>query len=168
MMSKVMKNKIILCFIALMSFGKANAIAKDSLDVYLTSEKKYCFNIVFDNKSMDTIIINSCFKIMSNREPQGGSGFVVIMFDDGVENVLPLEKSIRLRFSNCSTTINPNSKVSFEVSMKGFIAESSTLKNVGVELLLTYFYIKKGALHVEDIQTNYVEIFKKEEGDGKK
>jgi hypothetical protein len=159
-----MTNKIILCFIALMSFSKANAIAKDTLDVYLTSEKKYCFNIVFDNKSMDTIIINSCFKIMSDREPQGGSGFVVIMFDDGVENVLLLEKSIPLRFSNCSTTINPNSKVSFEVSMKGFISESSIKRNVGVQIFLTYFYIKKGEVYDESIRTNYVEILKKRRG----
>jgi hypothetical protein len=141
-----------------MSFGKANAIAKDTLDVYLTSEKKYCFNIVFDNKSMDTIILNSCFKILADSEPHGGSGFMVILFKNGNEHVLSLEKSIPLRFSNCSTTINPNSKVSFEVSMKGFISESAIKRNVGVQIFLTFFYIKKGAVYDESIRTNYVEI----------
>jgi hypothetical protein len=163
-----MTNKIILCFIALMSFSKANAIVKDSLDIYLTSEKKYCFNIVFDNKSMDTIIIYSCFELMDERSTQGGSGFLVFMFEDGFESLLSIGDPIFLRFSNCNTIINPNSKVSFEVSMKGFISKSTIIKKIGVQLRLTYFYVKKGKVHNETIRTNYVEIFKREEVDSKK
>ncbi len=147
---------------ALISFTSANAETKDSVDVYLSSSKDFCFNIVFDNQSNDSITLYSCFRVFG-VDYQPTSGFIVIMYVNGIKGGISIDETYSLRFSNCHRFIGPHCKDSVEISMKSYIPQTSGVKEVGIQLLLNYYYFKKHKTYDEQIKTNTIVVFRRKD-----
>lgn len=156
------KNRIVVFIMALVFFTSAKAEIKDSVDVYLSSSNDYCFNIVFDNQSNDSITLYSCFNVFG-VENQPVSGFVVIMYVNGVEGGMPIDEAYLLRFSNCHRFIGPHCKDSVEISMKSYIPRTSDVNEVGIQLLLNYRFFKRNVIYKEQIMTNTVVVFRRKD-----
>jgi len=158
---------IFIVFILVLSFNNGYATDKDTTLIVKieNGDNNFKIYLTFENISNDTILLVSHFRVFDDEISQV-PGFMLSFFRNQKE-FRPYKDDIPLReykFNEGKTTVNPKSKVQFEIDLKRHIGKIYPNDIYGIKLELNYRYFVISHIptnrkyNFKCLKTNYLQI----------